>query len=92
MIPESVVRKYNVLPLQIQDNSLVVAVHDPQTLVNMSSIPELAGEKLVPVVASESKLKAAIDRFYQGGSSTKIIESRENETNTSLPMVRARIL
>lgn len=75
MIPESVVRKYNVLPLQIQDNSLVVAVHDPQTLVNISSIPELAGEKLAPVVASESKLKAAIDRFYQGGSSTKIIET-----------------
>ena len=74
MIPEALVRKHHVLPLQFEDNKLVVAVHDPLNIVNLNAIPELAGDKITPVVAPESKVKAAIERFYQGGSSTKLIE------------------
>ena len=74
MIPEAVVRKHHVLPLQMQNDKLVVAVHDPLNLVNLSSVPELAADKIVPVVAAESQIKAAVERLYQGGSSTKLIE------------------
>ncbi len=74
MIPEAIVRKHRVLPLKVMNNSLLVAVHDPLNIVNLNSIPELAGDKIVAMVATESQLRAAIERLYQSDSSTKIID------------------
>lgn len=74
MIPEAIVRKHHVVPLKVENDILYVAVHDPLNLVNLNSIPELAGDKIRPLVATESQVKATIERFYQGGSSTKLID------------------
>lgn len=74
MIPEAIVRKYHVVPLKVEGDILVVAVHDPVSLVQLNSIPQLAGDKIRPLVAPESQVKATIERFYQGESSTRLIE------------------
>lgn len=74
MIPEAIVRKHHVVPLKMEDNLLVVAVHDPVSLVQLSSFPQLAPDRIRPLVATESQVKSTIERFYQGESGTRLIE------------------
>jgi type IV pilus assembly protein PilB len=74
LIPEQMARKYKMVPVGLEGDALVIAVHDPQTLVNLNSIPELAGRRVRAAVAPESQVPSAIDRFYKGQSDTKLIE------------------
>jgi type IV pilus assembly protein PilB len=74
LIPERIARKHNILPIKFSGNILTVAVHDPLSVVNLSSVQELSGLQVQVLVAAESHLKSAIDRWYEGTSGTKFIE------------------
>lgn len=74
LVPEQIARKHNILPISLVGTTLTVAVHDPLSIVNLSSVQELEGFQVVVTVSAESHLKSAIDRWYEGASGTKFIE------------------
>ncbi len=56
-------RRYTVLPIKIQDDELVVAMADPANIFAIDDLRIVTGYEIRPVVAAESDLLAAIDRF-----------------------------
>jgi type IV pilus assembly protein PilB len=94
MIPEAVARKHQLVPLKVEKNTLVLAVHDPLSLVNLNSIPELAGSMVMPMVATPTQIRAALERIYASESDTKLIErialNLQQRSETVVPLRPAR--
>jgi type IV pilus assembly protein PilB len=56
-------RRYTVLPIKIQDGELIVAMADPANIFAIDDLRIVTGYEIRPVVASETDLLVAIDRF-----------------------------
>ncbi len=56
-------RRYSVLPVKIQDGELMVAMSDPANIFAIDDLRIVTGYDIRPVVAAESDLLHAIDKF-----------------------------
>jgi len=65
MVPAHIVRKYEVLPLSRAANGLTLAMADPTNVVALDEIAAMTRLTVLPVVASGTAIRAAIDRHYK---------------------------
>lgn len=63
-ILEPIVRRHLAIPIAMADGVLTIAMADPLDIVAIDDIRRVTGYKVRPVVSSEEKIKAAIDRYY----------------------------
>jgi type IV pilus assembly protein PilB len=56
-------RRYNVLPIAIQDQELVVAMSDPANIFAIDDLRIVTGYEIKPVVSTESDLASAIEKY-----------------------------
>jgi type IV pilus assembly protein PilB len=63
MLATDLARRYNVLPIAIQDEELVVAMSDPANIFAIDDLRIVTGFEIRPVVATESDLLQSIERF-----------------------------
>ena len=66
MLSSDLMHKYTVLPIKIQDDELIVAMADPANIFAIDDLRIVTRREIRPVVAVESDLAAAIDRFSAG--------------------------
>ncbi len=66
LLSNDLMRKYTILPIKIQDDDLVVAMADPANIFAIDDLRIVTGKEIRPVVAVESDLVSAIDRFSAG--------------------------
>lgn len=64
LVPHDFARKYCLLPLSRTMNSLTVAFADPLDIIMMDDLKKMTGCDINPIVASESDILQAIDKFY----------------------------
>jgi type IV pilus assembly protein PilB len=72
IIPAETARKYQVLPLSRSGATLTIAMADPTNVFAMDDIKFMTGYNVEPVVASESALEDAIDRYYGSSRSLEL--------------------
>ena len=72
IIPAETARKYQVLPLSRSKATLTIAMADPTNVFAMDDIKFMTGYNVEPVVASESALEDAIDRYYGSNRSQEL--------------------
>lgn len=101
IIPETVARKYQLIPVEISNGMLVVVMEDPTDIAVLGEISALAGINITPSVGIGMDIKSAIDLFYKANkeiekevaefSETTIDEDLIFEGSTILedPVVRA---
>jgi len=83
LVPENFSRRYNVLPLSKNFNSLTVALSDPLDLIVMDNLRRMTGCEINPIVATHSDILAALDAFYgKRDFLGEAIESSYNEETT----------
>lgn len=63
LLPVELARRHNVMAIKIQDDELVVAMSDPANILAIDDLRIVTRYDVRPVVAVESDLLAAIDRF-----------------------------
>jgi len=63
LLTSELMKKYVVLPVKVQDDELVVAMADPANIFAIDDLRIVTGKEIRPVVAVESDLAQAIDRF-----------------------------
>src|ERR1700694_5175856 len=73
IIPAETARKYQILPLSRSGATLTIAMADPTNVFAMDDIKFMTGYNVEPVVASESSLEEAIEKYY---GSTRSLELR----------------
>src|SRR5438876_238797 len=64
IIPAETARKYQILPVSRSGATLTIAMADPTNVFAMDDIKFMTGYDVEPVVASETSLEEAIDKYY----------------------------
>ncbi len=86
-IPENIVRKYRIVPVDKTDDVLTIALADPTNIYLLDELRLLTKSQIVPVISFESDINGAIDRYYGGGKAKieeAIKEVSDEEVKTSL--------
>lgn len=65
LIPPNVAEKYEVIPFARHGKSIRVAMANPADLFAIEDIKFTTGFEVIPMVASESSIKRAIEQYYQ---------------------------
>jgi type IV pilus assembly protein PilB len=63
LLAPDLARRYTVLPIAFQDGELVVAMSDPANIFAIDDLRIVTGYEIRPVVAAESDMLAAIEKF-----------------------------
>jgi type IV pilus assembly protein PilB len=69
LVSKDVCDKHKIIPVSRAGSSLIMAMADPTNLHAIDDIKFLTGFNVEPVVASESAIAQAVERFYQTGPS-----------------------
>jgi type IV pilus assembly protein PilB len=72
IIPAETARKYQLLPLSRSGATLTIAMADPTNRFAMDDIKFMMGYNVEPVLASETAVEEAIDRYYGSTRSSAI--------------------
>ncbi len=67
-VPEELARRFTVIPIELKDRVLVIAIFDPLNLAAIDALRNKTGHKIRCVVASENAITDAIEHCYQGMS------------------------
>ncbi len=65
LVPESVAREAQALPLRLEGEILVVAMGDPLNVLALDALRKASGRMVRPLVAPEADVYEAIDRYYR---------------------------
>jgi type IV pilus assembly protein PilB len=74
IIPADIARKYIIFPVTKAGATVTVAMIDPTNVFAMDDVKFMTGYKVEPVVASETAIRTAIDKYY---GSTHAIELKK---------------
>lgn len=81
LIPEPLVRKFQVLPLRKIGKRLVVAVSDPLNLNMLDQLRIKTGFDVEPMLATDSELRSAIEQYYGTKSAmSEVVQTLREET------------
>jgi type IV pilus assembly protein PilB len=69
LVSREVCDKHKIIPVSRAGSSLIMAMADPTNLHAIDDIKFLTGFNVEPVVASETAISAAVERYYQSGPS-----------------------
>ncbi len=77
LIPENIVRRYELIAIDKRDNLLIVAMVDPLNIFALDDVKLFVKLDIQPVISTREKLLKAIDRFYSGETTKKVLEEFE---------------
>ncbi len=83
VIPADVARKYTILPIAKVGAKVTLAMIDPTNVFAMDDIKFMTGYNVDPVVASESALRIAIDKYYGSTHAIELKKVMEDLTDGS---------
>jgi len=67
LIPESVARKYSIIPIDVTDGTMVVAMEDPRDIEAMEELAALTRKRIEPVLSTSQDIQEMIDLNYRVG-------------------------
>ncbi len=91
LISEDIARKYSVLPIDFEDNKLVVAMAEPANIFAIDDLRIITGYEIKTVVALESAIQNAINQFcrmdHEVEEMTESVAGEEEEAAVSATTV-----
>ncbi len=79
-IPVEIAQKYQIVPVNRAGSTLIIAMSDPSNIFAIDDIKFMTGYNVEVVVASETAIKLAIDKYYdQSASLADVMSDLEME-------------
>ena len=69
IIPVDIAQKYQIVPVNRSGSTLIIAMCDPSNIFAIDDIKFMTGYNVEVVIASESAIRGAIDKFYDQSAS-----------------------
>jgi type IV pilus assembly protein PilB len=80
LVPETIAKKYEILPIKRQGTTLTLAMADPTNVFALDDIAFMTNLQVTPIVASQAAIRKAIDRSYQQQAGvTDVLTALANE-------------
>ncbi|HEX2715482.1 MAG TPA: type IV-A pilus assembly ATPase PilB [Candidatus Acidoferrales bacterium] len=90
LVPQDTAVRYQIVPLSRVGSTLTIAMTDPTNVFAMDDIKFMTGFNVEPVVASESAISEAIQKFYgeveSGEELTKVMKDLAGEEAADLEL------
>jgi len=67
LIPEAVARKYGVIPVEVKDGGLVIAMEDPKDIEAIEDLAAITMKSIEPVISTAQDIQEMIDLNYRIG-------------------------
>jgi type IV pilus assembly protein PilB len=84
IVPRSIAKKYNVVPIQATTDSLSLAMADPLNFVATDAVAKIVKRKVVPVLATAEAITRTITDLYGSESAEKALQDlKTNEDETT---------
>ncbi|HHX61425.1 MAG TPA: Flp pilus assembly complex ATPase component TadA [Epulopiscium sp.] len=83
LIPESIVRRYQLIAIDKKNDTIMVAMVDPLNIFALDDIKMAIKSEIQPVISTRKNIMQAIDRFYSKEATKKVVEEFED---SFLPM------
>lgn len=80
LVSESIARKHTLIPIQLKDDKLIVAMADPLNIFAIEDVAIFSGKNVRPVIAKASEIKRQIEKFYGKQEALKAIEELKKES------------
>ncbi|MBW9144437.1 GspE/PulE family protein [Clostridium sp. CM028] len=74
-ISESLALRYNLIPIDIEDNKIKVAMADPLNVFAIDDVGISSGYEVEPLITTQTAIKKSIDRYY----SSQYVQKAANE-------------
>ena len=89
LVRKEIVQKYQVFPVRKVGNTLTLALSDPTVVLAIDDVQFATGLHVIPVLAAESAIRAAIDHNYSSGVEDikKLIDQESTGIDTNLELV-----
>ncbi len=75
LIPETLARKYDILPLEVHNGSLTLAMANPENYHACQDAQMVSGKRIIPVLATLTEIRRAINHSYKSGEGSVQIAS-----------------
>lgn len=80
-VPESLARKHNVIPINLYNNILTVAMNDPLNIFIIDEFKLVSGKEVQPAIALEEDIRNTIEYYYGKQTVEKAVEDFTKEYN-----------
>ena len=67
LIPEAIARKYSVIPVEIKDEGIVIAMEDPKDIEAIEDLTAITMRSIEPVISTAQDIQEMIDLNYRIG-------------------------
>src|SRR6185437_8549068 len=84
LVPAETAQKYQIVPLSRAGATLTIAMTDPTNVFAMDDLKFMTGYNVEPVVASETAVIAAIQKYYGKAAAAAITPNAANPGPTAL--------
>ncbi len=85
LIPETAARKYNLVPVSLEDGILKVAMLDPIDVVAIDEIEKITKYHIDPLVSTETEISKALDQYYgMEGSFEEVVAKASKNADIEL--------
>jgi type IV pilus assembly protein PilB len=79
LIPEKAARRYGIIPVRKEGNTLILAMANPNDIVALDDIKTMTNMQVRPVLMKKSDISECIDKYYQLTDSLyDILKSMDN--------------
>jgi type IV pilus assembly protein PilB len=85
LVPGDTARKYQIVPLSRSGATLTIAMTDPTNVFAMDDVKFMTGYNVEPVVASETGVAEAIEKYY-GSAPTMVGTTRSGSAAVAQPI------
>jgi type IV pilus assembly protein PilB len=84
LIPTSIARKYDVLPIRRTNGCLTVAMADPTNLRALDDMTFATSLRIVPVIAPQSMIRRAIESLYESSATADALDTGIEESEVQI--------
>lgn len=94
LIPSEMAKRYLIMPIHLNRNTLTLAMMDPTDLDSLEDIKFRTGLSLQPVIASESAIMRAAQKYYGSSDALRlkhVVEDIEQAEDSTVHIVEEEI-
>jgi type IV pilus assembly protein PilB len=73
MLPEQIMRRYQMVPVSFDDTTLQLAMVDPENTEAIELVKKTIGKKIIPLLTTQADLAHALDTSESGGAAIRAL-------------------
>lgn len=88
MLPEHILRRYQMVPVALDETSLQLAMVDPENNEAIELVKKTVGKKIIPLLTTQADLARALDTSESGSTEIRVLAEEAEEVVEALPTAK----